>query len=446
MNNNSKIDKSVAIFGAGIVGLNSAILLADLGFKVYLIEKRPFLGGNAAHLYKAFPTDDCFFCLLSTGFKAGIRKCFYRSGINYHQNIIIFNNSELINYTKEGDTFTLYLKKNPVYINQDCINCGKCIDICPKINNIIDIFNKNSKSPIIAYNYPQCITQFYTINRTICEDNCKECENICPTKAINLNETDIQIEIKCSKIIISPGFQEFDPSIIKNYKFGILKDVITQDQLALLLDLNGPTNGNLIRPSNKKKVQTIVILQCVGSRDENYNRYCSKICCNYAIKQAKYIKENYNPAPKIFIVYIDIRTMGFLEKYYTDARYLDINFIKGNLTDVELFKDEKSGDNKLKLRVFDAILNSILEIKSDLLVLSSGIIPSKTGTELCKKFKLELNDEGFVDTKDDGLSTNIEGIFACGSITSPMDLVNSVTSIKNMVFKIYNDFMEIGGD
>ncbi|MBD3227110.1 MAG: hypothetical protein GF329_02895 [Candidatus Lokiarchaeota archaeon] len=441
MKNDNNIRKTICIFGGGVLGLNISIQLADLGFNVYLIDNQQFFGGNAAHLYKAFPTDDCFFCLLSTGHKGGIRKCFYRSGINFHPNITLLRNTELLALKGKKGNFELELKRKPTYITDDCINCGKCIEICPKIDNIKDVYNIDSNSPIISYNYPQCISSYYSIRRTKCEPECKKCKEVCPVKAIKLDIKEENLKISCSNIIISSGFQEFDPSVIENYKYGELKDVITQDQLAVMLDPDGPTDGKLIKPSNKKPVETVVMLQCVGSRDEKYNKYCSELCCNYAIKHAKIIKENINPIPEVYIIYIDIRTMGFLEDYYSTARENDIRFIKGNLSEVEIGQNKKSNEKKLKLRVYDAILNSILIIESDLLVLSAGIVPSTSGIDLCKKIELQLNEEGFVDVDEDLISTNKAGIYACGSLTKPTDLSHSSTISKNIVFEIYKDFL-----
>jgi heterodisulfide reductase subunit A len=436
----NSFEENICIFGGGVLGLNLAIQLADLGFHVFLIEESEFFGGHAAHLYKAFPTDDCFFCLLSTNLKAGIRKCFYRSGINFHPNITLLKNTELIQLDGEVGNFKLELKRNPSYINENCTKCAKCIEECPRIEDLNQIYDPDSDSPIISYNYPQCISH-YVIDRSKCDSECTKCKDICPFNAIDLNEKEKKFDLTCSKIIIASGFQEFDPSIIKNYKYGVYPDVITQDELATMLDPDGITNGELIRPSNREPVNTLVMLQCVGSRDENYNRYCSGLCCNYAIKHAKIIKDNIQNAPEIFIVYIDIRTMGFLENYYTTARDKDIKFIKGNLTDVEFIYNEKSGTEKLNLKVYDVLLNSILIINSDLLVLSPAIIPSESGIALCKKIGLELNEEGFIKTREDFLSTNIEGVYACGSITHPVDLAYSSTLSKKMVFKIYHDYL-----
>ena len=440
------ISKSVCIFGGGVVGLNTAIQLADLGIKVFIVDNQPFFGGNAAHLYKAYPTNDCFFCLLSTGYKAGIRKCFYRSGINFHPNINLFRNTKLISFSGEYGNFKLKLKSYPTYINQNCTNCGNCIKVCPKIENFEDVFYKKPNLPIISNNYPQCISNYFLIDRNMCKSDCNICEDECPANAINLKEKEKEIDIECANIIISSGFQEFNPEIIKNYRYGVIKDVITQNELALMLDPNGSTNGKLFRPSDNNPIETMVMLQCVGSRDENYNKYCSNICCDYAIKHATIIKENINPAPSIYIVYIDIRTMGFLERYYTEAREKDVIFIKGNLTDVEIIKDEKSGLKKLNLKIYDALLNSILIIPSDLLVLSTGIIPSKSGIKLCNQLKLELNNEGFVKVKEDSLSTNINGIYACGTIIKPMDLASSSNLTKSLVFKIFTTTTKDGGE
>ncbi|MHA1310258.1 MAG: FAD-dependent oxidoreductase [Candidatus Helarchaeota archaeon] len=438
MSKNLETEKTISIFGGGIAGLNMAIQLADLGFKIYLIEKKPFFGGHAGHLYKAFPTDDCFFCLLSTKYKDGIRKCFYRSGINFHPNIVLLNNTELESCSGKKGNFKIKLIKHATYVNQDCINCGKCLVVCPKINDLNEVFKGNPDLPIISSHYPQCISNYFIINQDKCKFGCNLCEKSCPVNAINLNEKDIHINISCADIILATGFDEYIPKLMNDYKYGIYKDVITQYQLVLMIDPNGPTQGKLIRPSNQKEVKSIVIVQCVGSRDEKYNRYCSVLCCEYAIKNAKILKENYDPPPEVYIVYIDIRTMGFLEKYYTQARENDVKFIKGRLIDIKQ-SENKENDNKLTLKIYDALLNAVLIIQADLLVLSTAIIMSEDSIELSRKLNLELTSEGFINVKEDQITTNIEGIYACGSVISPMDIVDTITSSKSIALKIFKE-------
>ncbi|MFX1298579.1 MAG: FAD-dependent oxidoreductase [Promethearchaeota archaeon] len=424
-------DKNVLIIGGGVAGLQAAIELADCNVNVTIIDKQVYAGGNVQKLYKVFPTDDCSFCTVSTTLKPGIRKCFYRAGIKEHPRITLLTNCEVKEITGSIGNFKVLIKQSPLYVKDTCTRCGKCEEACPIEKKPMKWTDKPKKA--IYLPVQQCIPQSYIIDRKICPPNCKICVEACPFEdVIDLNEKEKQFEIYTDAIILATGFREFDPSPLKYLKYGIYENVITQLELAQMLDPNGPTEGKLLRPSDKKPVRSIIMLQCVGSRDIEFQKYCSTICCSYACKHARIIKEERSPDAQIFIIYMDLRTFGVLERYYRECRELGIDFLRGQIA--EVFQEP---DGVLKIQAIDTLLQRPFEIVADLLVLTPALIPSIKDFALLNKIGVETDDYGFIESQiDDKTKTYVEGIYACGTNITPMDFSSSITFAKSAALNV----------
>jgi len=425
------VNKSVAVIGAGIAGLQAAIELADCGINVYLIDKESSAGGNVQKLYKVFPTDDCAFCTVSTMLKPGIRKCFYRAGITKHPRINLLVNCEVKGIEGSLDNFKVAITQKPTYVNFNCTRCGKCEGVCP-----IEIpSTKWNEYPRKAIYLPskQCIPQTYIIDREKCDPDCEKCVEVCPFKGvINLKEQEKELELHVDAIILATGYHEFDPSPLIQLKYRVYENVITQIELAQMLDINGPTGGKLLRPSDKEPVQRIVMIQCVGSRDETFKKYCSTICCSYACKHARIIKEERDPNIKIYIIYMDIRTFGVLERYYRKCRELGVDFLRGRVAEIQL---EPEGN--LKVIAVDTMLQRSIELMADLVVLTPALVPSLESSELIKEIGIKIDDDGYITPKvEDKSLTSIEGIYTCGTAIAPMDFPSSITLAKSAVFNV----------
>ncbi|HUX98886.1 MAG TPA: FAD-dependent oxidoreductase [Candidatus Deferrimicrobium sp.] len=421
--------KSVIIIGSGIAGLQAAIELADCGVDVHLIEKKIYGGGNVQKLYKVFPTDDCAFCTVSTVLKPGIRKCFYRAGVAKHPHINLLTNCEVKNIEGSAGNFKVSVTQNPQYVNMNCTRCGKCAEVCP-----VEIKpNKWNESPRKAIYLPahMCIPQTFVIEREKCEPNCKKCAEACPFDGvINLNTQRKQIELDTNAIIMATGYKEFDPAPLIPLKYGIYENVITQLELAQMLDPNGPTAGKLVRISDKKSVESVVMIQCVGSRDQSFKKYCSTICCTYACKHARIINAERDSKVRIYIIYIDIRTFGVLERYYRECRELGIDFLRGRVA--EILQDE---EGKLKVNCIDTLLQRSFELSVDLVVLTPALIPGIENVELLSKLGIKTDADGYVESSSgDKTLTSIEGIFTCGTAIAPMDFPSSIMFAKSAVF------------
>jgi len=418
--------KSALVIGGGIGGMQTAVDLTDLGFEVKLIEKQPFLGGLAARAGRFFPTDDCAICIQppSSDVKTithTSRKCVYRSGFSEIPNLNILTNSSVVAVEGVPGNYKVTVEKKPRYVDPDkCVACDKCVSVCPV--EAPDEYNSNMTNRKAIYiNVPAVHPQVYVIDEDACKFNdCAKCVSVCPTNAIDLDQKPEQVTFNVGSIIVATGFKEFDASVIKEYHYDEYPDVITNLELARMIDGFGPTGGEIVRPSDGKPAKKIVFVQCAGSRDRRYNPYCSGICCMISLKNASLIKEA-NPDAEVSICYIDIRTTGREHEYYYErARDMGIKFIKGRPT--EIYADEDKG--KLIVDVEDALLKRFLDLEADLVVLATSMVPPEGTSELAKMLDIDLEADGFFKEYNAKLrptETKQKGIFLCGGATFPKD-------------------------
>lgn len=431
---------SVLIIGGGLAGINAAIELVDMGFEVNLIEKEPFIGGLAAKLVRFFPTDDCAMCVQSPicelkGITKTSRKCLYRSGVSELPGLNIYTNSRVVSVEGEPGNFTVTIEKKPRYVDEaKCIGCDECANVCPV--EVPDSFNANLKNRKAIYmNTPNTYPPVYVIDESICKfKECAKCVEVCPTKAINLDQKSETVNLKVGAIIVATGFEEFNPEAIGEYHYGEYPDVITQSELARMLDPFGPTEGIPIRPSTREKARKIVMIQCVGSRDRRYNSYCSGICCMIALKHAEMIKR-LDPETEVQICYIDIRTTGRMhEDYYERARDEGVIFVKGRPTEIIL--DPDSG--KPVVIVEDGLTGEILNLEADLVVLSTAFVPSRGSKELAEILGIEVDEDGFFKEYNSKLrptETKIKGVYICGGATYPKDVPTTALHASSAALK-----------
>jgi heterodisulfide reductase subunit A len=418
--------KSALVIGGGIAGMQAAVDLADLGFEVNLIEKQPFLGGLAARAGRFFPTDDCAICIQSPSYDVKTithtsRKCVYRSGFSEIPNLKILTNAKVVAVEGVPGNYEVTIEKKPRYVDENkCVACDKCVAVCPvETPNEYNANLENRKA--IYVNVPPVHPQIYAIDESVCKfHDCAKCVEVCPTNAIDLAQETEQVTMNVGSIIVATGFREFDSSNIKEYHYDDYPDVITNLELARIIDGFGPTGGAIVRPSDGKPAKKIVFVQCTGSRDRRYNPYCSGICCMISLKNASLIKEA-NPDAEVTICYIDIRTTGREHEYYYErAREIGIKFVKGRPT--EIYADQDTG--KLIVDVEDALLKRFLDLEADLVVLASAMVPADGTEELAEILDLDLEEDGFFKEYNAKLrptETKQKGIFLCGGATFPKD-------------------------
>ena len=418
--------KSALVIGGGIAGMQAAVDLADLGFEVHLVEKAPFLGGLAARAGRFFPTDDCAICIQSPASDVKTithtsRKCVYRSGFSEIPNLNILPNSRVVSIEGVPGNYKVAIEKKPRYVNElKCVACDLCTTVCPV--EVPDEFNAKLKTRKAIYmNIPNVHPPVYVIDESVCKfHDCAKCVEVCPTDAIELDQKSERITLDVGSMIVATGFQEFDSSIIKEYHYDDYPDVITNLELARMIDGFGPTKGMIVRPSDRKPAKKIVFVQCVGSRDRRYKPYCSSICCMISLKHATLIKSAL-PDTDVTVCYIDIRTTGREhEDYYERAREMGIKFVKGRPT--EISRDPET--NKLIVDVEDALLRRFLELDADLVVLAPAMVPAEGTEKLADMLGLELDKDGFFKEYNAKLrptETKLRGMYLCGGVTFPKD-------------------------
>lgn len=407
----------VLIIGAGVAGMTAAIELADSGIKTILVEKKQTIGGNALELYKAFPTDDCFYCFEGSRFRPGIRKCFYRSAMLDNPNIDLKTNTRVEEITGSPGKFKVRLSTGPMYVDpKKCIMCGLCL----KRSNAFSMIS------------PQCQPQAVVYDPTLADEGVKEVEEECPTKAINLDAQSTETQVEVSDIILATGYTEMRPVDMDEYGYGKYPNVITQLELARMLDPNGESEGALLRPSDGVPVKRVMMVQCVGSRDENYNLYCSKICCVFALKHANIIV-NERGDIETTVVYMDIRTYDRHERYYREAREGGVRFVRGR---VHLVKP--NSDGSLDVTVYDSLLDRYLLYNIDLFVLSTALEPHEEDETLQKALGLSRSS-GFVAPSDlvhDSEVVASNHVYVCGAAMGPAEVPESVTQARAVVSRI----------
>jgi heterodisulfide reductase subunit A-like polyferredoxin len=411
------VSDSVLIIGAGVAGMTAAVELADSGIKTILVERQETVGGNALDLYKAFPTDDCFYCFEGNRWRPGIRKCFYRSALIDQPNISLKMSSEVNDISGTPGQFTINLKVGPQYVDpKKCIMCGLC----------------QEKSKAFHLLSPQCQPQAVVFNPTIDDGGARQAEEECPTKAINLSAQPTEETVKVSDIIIAAGYHEMRPVNVSEYSYGKHPNIITQLELAKIIDPNGKSGGVPVRPSDGRPVKRVMMVQCVGSRDENYYPYCSKICCIFALKHANILTLERDEV-QVSVVYMDIRTYDRYERYYRIARNSGVEFIRGRVSIVQ-----PGSDGSLDVTVYDSLLNKYLKFPVDLLVLSSALEPQEGTDKLIETIGLK-SASGFVGVANSISENEVvagDHIYACGTALGPAEVPESVTQARAVASKI----------
>ncbi|MHA1266324.1 MAG: FAD-dependent oxidoreductase [Candidatus Helarchaeota archaeon] len=430
------MEKDVVIIGGGIAGTHTAIELADLGRTIAIVEREASIGGKASQLGKFFPTDDCALCfsVLTSMFKSrGFRKCLYRSNIEQNPFIDLIPLAEVTKVTGSAGNFTVEITQKPRYVNANCIGCLACVEACPcEVPNEFN-FNWNTRKAIYLP-FPMAVPHWTVINRADCKDCNEECKAACPTDAIDFTAKEQNLTIKAKAIVIATGFDEFNPSSLKEYGFGIYKNVITQLQLARLLDPTGPSGGVPILPSSGEPVKSVTMSLCTGSRDARVKEYCARICCTYSLKHALMLREK---GVDVRVCFMDIRTFGEYEDYYIRAREEGVTFIRGRVAGIE----EDPETKKLLVKIENTMTSEFHELEEELVVLTPPLVPTKGSEKIAELLKVKIDENGFFlgdMNKYSQVETEVPGIYIAGTAEGPKDIPDSITQADATAIKINN--------
>ena len=412
------VSREILVIGGGIAGITAAIEAAEAGYNVYLVEKRPYLGGRVIQMNKYFPK----LCPPYCGMEINIRR------LRNSKRVTVFTNSEIVEISGEPGNFEVKVKMNPRYVTDACTACGECVKACP--SDRPDEFNYGLSTTKAIYLPHEMAFPFkYVIDREYCKEGCDECVKVCKYNAIDLNEQPKTLNLKVGAIVVATGWRPYDKSKLTNL-LPDHPDVLTNVEFERLASPNGPTKGKIVTSSGKE-VEKIVFVQCAGSRDENHLPYCSAVCCLASIKQALYVKEQ-NPEADVYVCYIDLRTPGLYEDFYRRALKAGIKFVRGKVASVE----ERGS---LYVRVEDTLLCKVREIEADMVVLATGMQPNNEGLNLRYRQGKELPEYkyGFVNSNFICFPYESQrtGIYAAGCVKAPMDVATAVEDASGAVMK-----------
>jgi heterodisulfide reductase subunit A len=413
---------AVLVVGGGVAGIQASLDLADSGFKVYLVDQKPTIGGVMAQLDKTFPTNDCSMCILSPKLVATGR----------HPNITILTNAEITGLNGEAENFEVKIRKQSRYIIEDkCNGCGLCAQECPI--EAVDMYNEGlCQRSAIYVDYPQAVPLKYKIDREKCI-GCGTCFEICKAKAIEYDQQDTEATLNVGSIILAPGFEAFDAKLKSEYGYGRYLNVVTSIEFERILSASGPYGGLVLRPSDGEIPKKIAFIQCVGSRDFQLgNNYCSAACCMYGMKEAVIAKEHTPTKLEPTVFYMDLRAYGKeFDAYYNRAKEeWGIRFVRSRVAGVT--EDPLTGN----LFVHYVENETPKTEEFDMVVLSIGMQPPKDVEKLAGVFGIELNKYKFCETKHfSPLETSKPGIFVCGAFSAPKDIPESVAQASGAAAK-----------
>lgn len=417
------IEPATLVVGGGIAGIQAALELADAGFPVYVVEREPSIGGHMAQFDKTFPTLDCSACILTPKMVS----------VGSHPNITMLTWSEVTNVDGYVGNFTVTIRKKARYVNEDlCTGCGICQEKCPK--KVIDeVYEAGLGYRKAVYTpFPQAVPKYPVIDVENCiyfqRGTCKACEKFCPTDAIDFEQEDEFFTVQVGNIILATGYDLFDPRRVTNYGYGRLANVFTSLEFERLTNSAGPTNGSIVLRDGVTQPKSVGIIHCVGSRDRNFNNYCSVICCMQGLKFAHLVHER--TGATVYNFYIDMRTAyKEYDEFYQRVLEEGTLFVRGKVAEVTDAARLPGEEGKLIVQVEDTLAGKQRRIPVDMVILSAGLEPRSDSDEVAHLFGISCSANGWFIEKHpklDPVSTMTEGIFICGCAQGPKDIPSSV--------------------
>lgn len=428
MNGKKEVLSETLVVGGGIAGIQAALEIADGGHKVYLLEKSGTIGGHMAMFDKTFPTLDCAACILTPKMVE----------VGQHPNIELITLGELTKVEGEAGSFEVTFLRKARYVDiSKCIGCGICSEKCP--SNVSSEFDAGTRLRKAIYiPFPQAVPNKYLIDAENCryltEEKCGVCQKVCPAGCIDFNDRDEEVKVKVGNIVVATGFQTFDASRIKEYGYGKFPNVLTSLEFERLINAAGPTGGEIrLRTQDKKgnwifekdsgEPQKLALIHCIGSRDQNFHSYCSRVCCMYSLKLAHLVKEKL-PDAEVSEYYIDMRAFGKgYEEFYDRIRQEGIRMVRGRTAMI------KQQNGSLKLRSEDILNDKLVEEEVDMVILAVGLEAKADSRQVADLLRLNVDPSGWfveVCNSSDPVSTARAGIHLAGACQGPKDIPDAV--------------------
>jgi quinone-modifying oxidoreductase subunit QmoA len=396
--------KPILVIGGGIAGMTAALEAAEVGYPVVLVEKEAFLGGRVIRSHKYFPK----MCPPSCGFEINVRR------IRRNPRIHVHTMASVKEISGEAGDFRVRIRKEPRYVTGEVsLDPGVAEKLTGERPNDFNMGMDTTKA--LYYPHNAAYPALHVLDKeALGEADAAVLTEVAPPGSIDLAMEAKEIAMDVGAIVVATGWRPYDAANLPNLGFGRCPDVVTNLMMERFAAPNGPTEGKILRPSTGTPPMNVAFIQCAGSRDENHLPYCSAVCCMASLKQARYVREA-NPEAKVTIFYIDIRTLGRLEDFYTDLLEDDhVTFVKGKVAEVNEDPDSK----ELILEVEDTIAGERPASRFDLVVLATGIVPNTADTPI--PLDLAYDQYGFLSG-----GTGVDGVFAIGCATHPCDVART---------------------
>ncbi len=428
----SPVTKRALVIGGGIAGIQTALDIADAGFEVDIVEKKPTIGGKMTQIDKTFPTLDCAACILTPKMVDAAQ----------NEKIRIYSYSEVEAVKGFVGNFHVTIRRKARYVKEDvCTGCGLCTEKCPqkKVPNEFNLGLDNRRAIYIPF--AQAVPKVATIDPDFCNmlknGKCGVCAKVCTAGAIDYKQQDEHIEREYGAIVVATGFDPISLEKFDEFAYSKSPDVVSSLEFERLMNAAGPTGGTLLRPSDGAHPKTIVFVQCVGSRcdgGEKGKPYCSKICCMYTAKHAMLCREKY-PDTDVYVFYIDVRTPGknFDEFYRRAVEEYGVHYIKGMVGKVV------PEGGKLKVQASDLIGNRQLHIDADMVVLAAAIEPDKSARPLATMLTASMDTNDFFTEAHPKLrpvESPTAGVFLSGACQGPKDIPETVAQAGAAASKV----------
>jgi len=424
--NRPNSEGAVMVVGGGIGGMRAALDLAEAGLKVYLVEREAGLGGRVAQLGYMFPTHDCVLCRGTSDHGYGctrpaISPAFIET--NQHPNLLVMTRTEILSANGQAGDFTVDLRHHPRHVDVNrCTNCGLCAAVCPRrlpSEMQESLVTRNA----IHKGAPRALPNAYYVDKSDDCLDCRRCEVVCPTNAVNIDEEAWDGSIHVSAIILALGYRLSDAGELEEYGYGRFANVVHSMQYERYVSRSGPTEGMVLRPSDNKPPKRVAWLQCIGSRDQAHP-YCSSICCMYATKEAVLTKQRLGGDAHCQIFMMDERAFNkeFNAYFHQSTEKYGVEYTRCRISGLR--EDSQSKD--LMIQYIDPAGN-LLENRFDMVVLSVGVLPPSGAQDLSRKLGFDLNEYGFCETdKYNPLETSKPGIYVCGAFSTPKEIAETI--------------------
>ncbi|MCL7453262.1 MAG: CoB--CoM heterodisulfide reductase iron-sulfur subunit A family protein [Anaerolineae bacterium] len=421
------VTPAAVVIGGGIAGLEAALEIADAGYKAYLVERQPSLGGRMAQLNKTFPRMEDAGALVVSEMQRAME----------HPNVEVLAYSEVVDVEGYIGNFQVKVRRKPRFVDAaKCTACGKCAEACVLAGQIADEFQLGmAKRAAIYQAFPEGLPATYTVDPAHClliqEGECQAgppCALACPENAVDFDQQETESTLQVGAIVVATGYDPFEAGRKPEFGYGQYQGVITALEFERLAAANGPTGGQILIPGTQKAPEHVVFVHCVGSRDKQIgNEYCSRVCCMYTAKQANVVLDQL-PDSRVTVFYMDVRafTKGG-EEFYDRARARGARYRRGNPSEIFWRGD------KLVIRAEDTLLRRTVEVEADMAVLAVGLEPGAAGQGVAQMLKLSRTGDGFLAEAHPKLrpvDTTSDGIFLAGTCQGPKDIPDTVAQAK----------------